>query len=225
RDEAYIGVLIDDLITCGTTEPYRMFTSRAEYRLLLREDNADFRLTPKGRELGLVNEVRWKQFSAKWEAIEKENQRLAQQHTRREQISEEAAMTLLCEPLRREYRLIELLRRPQMSYEKLMQLMGETAAVDSIVAEQITIQAKYAGYIERQQQEISRQQRYEGLQLPLALDYRQIKGLSAEVQEKLARVRPTTLGQAARIPGVTPAAVSLLLVHLKRVSTLKETGT
>lgn len=225
RDEAYIGVLIDDLITCGTSEPYRMFTSRAEYRLLLREDNADFRLTPKGRELGLVDDVRWKQFSTKWEAIERENQRLAQQQVRPGQISEEAAVTLLGEPIRREYRLIELLRRPQMSYEKLMYLIGETVAVDSIVAEQITIQAKYAGYIERQQQEISRQQRYEGLHLPLALDYHQIKGLSAEVQEKLARVRPTTLGQAARIPGVTPAAVSLLLVHLKRVSALKETGT
>jgi tRNA uridine 5-carboxymethylaminomethyl modification enzyme len=221
RDEAYMGVLIDDLITCGTTEPYRMFTSRAEYRLLLREDNADLRLTPKGRELGLVNDIRWRQFSAKREAIERESQRLIQQRVRPEQIAEKEAFTLLGEPLCREYRLMELLRRPQISYEDLMHLIGESVAVDPIVAEQITIQAKYAGYIERQQQEIIRQQRYESLRLPLSLDYHQVKGFSAEVQEKLARVRPTTLGQAARIPGVTPAAVSLLLIYLKRTSALE----
>lgn len=223
RDEAYVGVLIDDLITCGTSEPYRMFTSRAEYRLLLREDNADWRLTPKGRELGVVEQSRWERFKAKWEAIERESQRLAQQRIRPDQVSTQQAVALLGEPLRREYRLIELLRRPQVSYEKLMGLIGEPAAVDPIVAEQVATQAKYAGYIERQQQEIARQQRYEGLRLPLDLDYYQVKGLSAEVQEKLARVRPATLGQAARVPGVTPAAVSLLLVYLKRASALEAT--
>lgn len=222
RDEAYVGVLIDDLITCGTSEPYRMFTSRAEYRLLLREDNADLRLTPKGQALGVVDETRWRQFNSKWEAIERENQRLSQQRIGPDQVAQEEATTLLGEPLRREYRLIELLRRPQISYEKLMRLIGEPVAVDLVVAEQIAIQAKYAGYIERQQQEINRQQRHEGLRLPLDLDYHQVKGLSAEVQEKLARVRPATLGQAARIPGVTPAAVSLLLVYLKRARVLEE---
>jgi tRNA uridine 5-carboxymethylaminomethyl modification enzyme len=222
RNEAYIGVLIDDLITCGTTEPYRMFTSRAEYRLLLREDNADLRLTPKGRELGLVDDIRWRRFSTKWEAIEKESQRLTQQWVGPDQIAEKEAIALLGKPIRREYRLMELLRRPQISYEQLMCLMGQSVAVDPIVAEQITIQAKYVGYIERQQQEIERQQRYENLRLPLDLDYYQVKGFSAEVQEKLARVRPATLGQAARIPGVTPAAVSLLLIYLKRVSVLED---
>jgi tRNA uridine 5-carboxymethylaminomethyl modification enzyme len=221
RDEAYIGVLIDDLITCGTTEPYRMFTSRAEYRLLLREDNADLRLTPKGRELRLVDDVRWRRFSAKWESIEKENQRLTQQRVGPAQIAEKEAIALLGEPIRREYPLMELLRRPQVSYEKLMCLIGQSVTVDPTVAEQIAIQAKYAGYIERQQQEIIRQQRYESLRLPLDLGYHQVKGLSAEAQEKLSRVRPTTLGQAARIPGITPAAVSLLLIYLKRMSALE----
>lgn len=218
RDEAYIGVLIDDLITRGTNEPYRMFTSRAEYRLLLREDNADLRLTPKGRELGLVDNTRWERFTAKWEAIESENRRLIKQRVGPDQIVEAEAITVLGEPVRREYHLIELLRRPQVSYQSLMNLIGEPVTIDPVVAEQITIQAKYAGYIERQQQEIERQQRHEGLRLPLDLDYYRVKGLSAEVQEKLARVQPATLGQAARIPGVTPAAVSLLLVHLKRAS-------
>lgn len=218
RDEAYMGVLIDDLITCGTSEPYRMFTSRAEYRLLLREDNADLRLTPKGWELDLVDDIRWERFSAKWEAIERENRRLAQQWARPDQIIAEEAVTLLGEPLSREYRLIDLLRRPQVNYQSLMHLIGEPISIDAVIAEQITIQAKYAGYIERQQQEIDRQQRHEELRLPLDLNYRHVKGLSAEVQEKLTRVQPTTLGQAARIPGVTPAAVSLLLVHLKRTS-------
>jgi tRNA uridine 5-carboxymethylaminomethyl modification enzyme len=224
RNEAYIGVLIDDLITRGTSEPYRMFTSRAEYRLLLREDNADLRLTPKGRELGVVDDQRWARFSAKREAIEKEQQRLTKQRVRPEQLAEEEARAVFTEPMRREYQLIELLRRPHIDYEYLLRLLGEPLTVDPVVAEQITIQAKYAGYIERQQQEITRQLRYEGLSLPLHMDYHQVKGLSAEVQEKLARVRPTTLGQAARIPGVTPAAVSLLLVHLKRASALEETG-
>lgn len=223
RDEAYVGVLIDDLITCGTSEPYRMFTSRAEYRLLLREDNADLRLTPKGRELGVVDEVRWRRFNAKWKAIERENKRLIQQRIEPNQIAEGEAVALLGEPLRREYRLIELLRRPHISYEKLMRLIGEPMAVEPVVAEQIAIQAKYAGYIERQQQEIARQQRHESLRLPLDLNYHQVRGLSIEVQEKLARVQPATLGQATRIPGVTPAAISLLLVYLKRARFLEET--
>ncbi|ABA59526.1 tRNA uridine-5-carboxymethylaminomethyl(34) synthesis enzyme MnmG [Nitrosococcus oceani] len=224
RDEAYIGVLIDDLITCGTSEPYRMFTSRAEYRLLLREDNADLRLTPIGRELRVVDEVRWRRFNTKWKAIERENQRLVQQRIEPDKVSEGEAVTLLGEPLRREYRLIELLRRPHISYEKLMRLIGEPMAVEPAVAEQIAIQAKYAGYIERQQLEIARQQRHESLRLPLDLNYHQVRGLSVEVQEKLARVQPATLGQATRIPGVTPAAISLLLVYLKRARFLEETG-
>ncbi|ADJ29857.1 tRNA uridine-5-carboxymethylaminomethyl(34) synthesis enzyme MnmG [Nitrosococcus watsonii] len=223
RDEAYIGVLIDDLITCGTSEPYRMFTSRAEYRLLLREDNADLRLTPIGRELGLVDEARWRRFNTKWKAIERENQRLVQQRIEPGKIAEGEAITLLGEPLRREYRLIELLRRPHISYEKLMRLIGEPMVVEPAVAEQIAIQAKYAGYIERQQLEIARQQRHESLRLPLDFNYYQVRGLSVEVQEKLARVQPVTLGQAARIPGVTPAAISLLLVYLKRARVLEET--
>ncbi|BAW81206.1 tRNA uridine 5-carboxymethylaminomethyl modification protein GidA [Candidatus Nitrosoglobus terrae] len=220
RDEAYIGVLIDDLITCGTMEPYRMFTSRAEYRLLLREDNADLRLTPKGRELGLVDDIRWKQFSAKWEAIERESQRLAQQWVGPAQIDEKEAINVLGETISREYSLMELLRRPQVNYEKLMGLIGQLVTIDPIVAEQINIQAKYAGYINRQQQEIARQKHYESLRLPLDLNYDQVRGLSTEVQEKLSRVRPTTLGQAMRIPGITPAAGSLLLVYLKRIGGL-----
>ncbi|CAB1277639.1 tRNA uridine-5-carboxymethylaminomethyl(34) synthesis enzyme MnmG [Candidatus Nitrosacidococcus tergens] len=218
RNEAYIGVMIDDLITRGTIEPYRMFTSRAEYRLLLREDNADLRLTPKGRELKLVNDTRWEHFNIKWETIEKERQWLTQQRIRPHQITEKEAIFLFGESIHREYSLMELLRRPHVTYENLMNLIGKLVMIDSTVAEQIGIEVKYAGYIERQQQEINRQLHYENLCLPFNLDYSQIKGFSTEVQEKFTQIRPTTLGQAARIPGITPAAISALLIYLKRTN-------
>ena len=217
RDEAYIGVMIDDLITRGTSEPYRMFTSRAEYRLLLREDNADLRLTETGRRLGLVGEERWRTFCRKREAIERESRRLAQVRLSPREISPEDAQQALGGALSKEQTLLELLRRPGVSYETLMALPGAGARVDDPeVAEQVEIQAKYAGYIARQQQEIERSRRYEETRIPSWLDYHAVPGLSAEVRQKLAGQRPATLGQASRIPGVTPAAISLLLVHLKR---------
>jgi len=217
RDEAYMGVLVDDLITRGTQEPYRMFTSRAEYRLLLREDNADLRLTARGRELGLVDDGRWAAFEQKREAIAQEQQRLHSTWLRVGQLSENDAQHVLGGPLNREARASELLRRPDVSYAALMMLPGIGPGVpDAKVAEQVEIQAQYAGYIERQHEEIARQRRHEETRLPEQFDYYQVRGLSAEVQEKLARVRPATVGQAARIAGVTPAAISLLLVHLKR---------
>jgi tRNA uridine 5-carboxymethylaminomethyl modification enzyme len=217
RDEAYLGVLVDDLITRGTAEPYRMFTSRAEHRLLLREDNADLRLTPVGRELGLVDDERWAAFEAKREAIAREQQRLEQTWVRPQTVPDEEATRLLGQPLGREYRLADLLRRPDVSYHALMGLAAAGQGVaDPVVAEQVEIQAKYAGYIERQQSEIERQRRHEETRLPADLDYREVSGLSAEVREKLGRQRPDTLGMAARIPGITPAAISLLLIHLKK---------
>lgn len=217
RDEAYLGVLIDDLITQGTTEPYRMFTSRAEHRLLLREDNADLRLTPVARELGLVDDPRWAHFEAKREAIACESQRLEQLLVRPQTLDEATSQRVFGGPLSREFRAMELLRRPDVSYAALMSLPGIGPGVgESAVAEQVSIQCKYAGYIERQQEDIQRQQRHETQALPESLDYAQVAGLSAEVREKLAQQRPLTLGQASRIPGVTPAAISLLLVHLKR---------
>ncbi len=217
RDEAYLGVLVDDLITRGTNEPYRMFTSRAEYRLLLREDNADLRLTPKGRELGLVDDTRWAAFEAKRDAVERESQRLRETWLRPETLPAAEAERVLGGPLGREARLMDLLRRPDVSYAALMSLPGAGEAVaEPKVAEQVEVQAKYAGYIERQHEEIARQRRHEETRLPTDLDYAQVTGLSAEVREKLARLRPETLGQAARVPGVTPAAISLLLVHLKK---------
>jgi len=217
RDEAYLGVLVDDLITRGTSEPYRMFTSRAEHRLLLREDNADLRLTPVGRELGLVDEERWAAFEAKREAIQREQQRLHDTWVRPQTVPDAEAGRVLGQPLGHEYRLADLLRRPDVSYDSLMSLAaaGEGVA-DPAVAEQVEIQAKYAGYIERQQAEIERQRRNEDTRLPEDLDYREVSGLSTEVRDKLSRQRPDTLGQAARIPGITPAAVSLLLIHLKK---------
>ncbi len=215
RDEAYIGVMVDDLITRGTAEPYRMFTSRAEYRLLLREDNADLRLTPIGRELGMVDDVRWAAFEAKREAIAREQQRLRDTWARPAEVQN--AEALLGGPLLREYRLEELLRRPDVSYAALSELLpGFEPVKDDQVAEQIEVQLKYAGYIERQHEEIARQQRNEHTVIPENLDYCAVRGLSAEVQEKLTRARPTTIGQASRIPGVTPAAISLLLIYLKK---------
>ena len=217
RDEAYLGVLIDDLISRGTSEPYRMFTSRAEHRLLLREDNADLRLTEIGRRLGLVDEARWAAFVTKREAIERETQRLREVWVRPAQIGEADLQRVLQGPLARESRAAELLRRPEVTYAGLISLPGVgPGEPDPQVAEQVEIQAKYAGYIERQREEIERQRRYEQLTLPLDLDYAEVHGLSREVREKLIRHRPHTLGQAGRIPGMTPAAVSLLLIHLKR---------
>jgi tRNA uridine 5-carboxymethylaminomethyl modification enzyme len=217
RDQAYLGVMIDDLITRGTSEPYRMFTSRAEYRLLLREDNADLRLTPAGRELGLVDDARWQPFCDKQDAIAREQARIAALRVRPETPLAQALAARCGEPINTEQRVDELLRRPALRYAALMQLAGIGPGVaDARVAEQVEIQAKYHGYIERQREEIERQSRNEHKRLPADLDYRAVKGLSAEVREKLAAVRPETLGQAARIPGVTPAAISLLLVHLKK---------
>jgi tRNA uridine 5-carboxymethylaminomethyl modification enzyme len=216
RDEAYMGVMIDDLITSGTREPYRMFTSRAEYRLLLREDNADMRLTPKGRELGVVDDERWAIFSAKKEAVEKETERLAAYKFSPEKTDQTVAESVLGEPLNKVASALDILRRPNVDYAGVLTMLDEQQDVADDVAEQVLIQAKYAGYINRQQSEIERLQRNESTVLPTDLDYKKVRGLSNEVREKLEQVRPANLGQAGRISGVTPAAVSLLLVHLKR---------
>ncbi|MDG9666503.1 tRNA uridine-5-carboxymethylaminomethyl(34) synthesis enzyme MnmG [Hahella sp. CR1] len=216
RDEAYIGVLVDDLITMGTREPYRMFTSRAEYRLLLREDNADLRLTEKGRELGMIDDERWRVFCEKREAIAREQQRLKSIWIQPATEKARKAAELLETELTREYSLHDLLKRPEMTWEKLSLLDAEVATTPFEVAEQLEIQVKYAGYIDRQQEEIERLRRNENMALPADLDYSGIQGLSNEIKQKLTEVRPETLAQASRIPGVTPAAVSLLLVHLKK---------
>lgn len=218
RDQAYIGVLVDDLITHGTNEPYRMFTSRAEYRLQLREDNADLRLTAIGRELGLVDDARWARFETKREAVERETGRLGGLWASPNNAAgREAAQTLGIE-LTRENSALDLLRRPELDYAKLVSLpaFAPDAAVADDVAEQVEIETKYAGYLQRQRDEIARQQRHETTPIPASFDYAQVRGLSAEVQQKLERVRPETIGQARRISGITPAAVSLLLVHLER---------
>ena len=216
RDEAYIGVMIDDLITSGTREPYRMFTSRAEYRLLLREDNADMRLTPKGRELGLVDDVRWAKFNEKRDAVEKETTRLETTMFSPEKIDPQLAEQVLGEPLNKACSALDLLRRPKVDYQGLLTLLDEESALENDVSEQVVIQTKYAGYIARQKNEIERLLRHEETALPEDIDYKVVRGLSNEVREKLEQARPNSLGQAARISGVTPAAVSLLLVHLKR---------
>ncbi len=215
RDEAYLGVLVDDLITLGTQEPYRMFTSRAEYRLILREDNADLRLTEKGRELGLVDDARWAAFCAKREGIELEEQRLKSCWVRPGTPQGDAIAERFGSPLAREYNLLNLLARPEIDYQSLIELTGD-GAPDPQVAEQVEIKIKYAGYIERQQDEIERLRASENIALPADLDYTTIPGLSKEIQHKLDQARPETLGQASRIPGVTPAAVSLLMIHLKK---------
>ena len=217
RDEAYIGVLIDDLITHGTNEPYRMFTSRAEYRLQLREDNADLRLTERGRALGLVDDARWERFSRKRDAVAAETARLAAVWAApNNALGREAVATLGIE-LSRETHALDLLRRPELGYATLMTvpLLGP-GVDDANVAEQVEIEAKYAGYLARQREEIARQQRHEHTPIPAAFDYARVRGLSNEVQQKLERVRPQTVGQAQRIPGMTPAAISLLLVHLTK---------
>jgi len=215
RDEAYMGVLIDDLITCGTQEPYRMFTSRAEYRLLLREDNADLRLTEKGRELGLVGDVRWQAFCEKRELIEKTQAQLKNtwvrvQHNEQLKDSLEA-------PLLHDCRAMDLLKRPEMTYPLIQAIDGlDLPVLTDAAALQVEIQSKYAGYIERQQMDIARLQKHENTLLPSTLDYSQVSGLSLEVVQKLTLVKPATIAQAGRISGITPAALSLLLVHLKR---------
>lgn len=215
RDEAYIGVLIDDLITRGTQEPYRMFTSRAEYRLLLREDNADLRLTEKGFGIGCVDEKRYLQFSKKRDLIEKEQSRLKSHWIQKESIAAKEFEGKYNTPMEREYNLMELLRRPEVNYRQLMTLNGVcTEMPEDTVAEQVEIQAKYAGYITRQEKEIERQKYYEEASIPLNFDYQKISGLSAEVCQKLEKIRPTTIGQASRISGVTPAAISLLMVYV-----------
>ena len=217
RDQAYIGVLVDDLITLGTREPYRMFTSRAEHRLLLREDNADLRLTEKGRELGLVDDMRWAAFCEKREAIERETQRLRTTTLQPTAVSAEDSQRVFGDVLSRDYKLYDLLRRPNVTYVELTALPAVGSPVsDEKVAEQVEIQCKYAGYIDRQQEEIDKQRRNEETRLPEWLDYALVKGLSNEVRQKLQNHRPATIGQASRIPGITPAAISLLLVHLKK---------
>jgi len=217
RDQAYIGVLVDDLITHGTKEPYRMFTSRAEYRLQLREDNADLRLTDVGRSLGLVDDARMQRFERRREAIERETARLRGiWASPQNAIGRDAVATLGIE-LRRESNGIDLLRRPELGYADLMRVQAlGPGVVEADVAEQVEIEAKYAGYLERQRVEIERQQRQETTAIPDGFDYVQVRGLSAEITQKLAQVRPLTVGQAQRIPGMTPAAISLLLVHLER---------
>ena len=218
RDEAYLGVLVDDLITHGTKEPYRMFTSRAEYRLQLREDNADLRLTETGRALGLVNDARWQRFEAKREAIARETGRLrALWATPANALGREVADTLGVQ-VSRETNVLDLIKRPELDYAKLMAVPSIGPAVDDAqVAEQVEIGVKHAGYLDRQRDEIERQQRNESTPIPAGFDFASVRGLSAEVQQKLERVQPETIGQAQRIPGMTPAAISLLLVHLERV--------
>ena len=217
RDEAYLGVLVDDLVTHGTTEPYRMFTSRAEYRLQLREDNADLRLTEKGRELGLVDEARWARFAAKREAIERESGRLAALWAAPGNALGREVEAVLGVALSRETRALDLIRRPELDYAALMRVPALGPGVDDAqVAEQVEIGVKYAGYVERHREEIDRQRRHEDTVIPAGFEYAAVRGLSAEVRQKLEQVRPSSLGQAQRIAGMTPAAISLLLVHLER---------
>ena len=217
RDEAYIGVMIDDLITHGTTEPYRMFTSRAEYRLLLREDNADLRLTETGRRLGLVDDARWERFARKRDAVVAETERLRGVWASPNNALGREAVATLGIDLSRETHALDLLRRPEIDYTTLMTVPTLGPGVDAAdVAEQVEIDAKYSGYLVRQREEIARQQRHEHTEIAADFDYAAVRGLSAEVQQKLSRVRPQTIGQAQRIPGMTPAAISLLLVHLTR---------
>ncbi|HEX7649559.1 MAG TPA: tRNA uridine-5-carboxymethylaminomethyl(34) synthesis enzyme MnmG [Noviherbaspirillum sp.] len=223
RDEAYLGVLVDDLITKGVQEPYRMFTSRAEYRLSLREDNADLRLTEIGRNLGCVGDYQWEVFERKREAVARELERLKSTWVNPRILAAVEAERVLGKAIEREYALTDLLRRPNVSYDSLMTLKGNEGqdlagpgVVDDAIKEQVEIQVKYAGYIDRQAKEVERHDYYENLKLPASIDYMEVRGLSIEVRQKLNKHRPETLGQASRISGVTPAAISLLLVHLKK---------
>ena len=221
RDQAYIGVLVDDLVTLGTQEPYRMFTSRAEYRLILREDNADLRLTEVARDIGLVNDEHWRAFSEKREAIEKEQQRIAEMNVQPESemskaFAEKLAVDGKTKPLTRNYKAADLLRRPEIDYATLVEIIGEGEGVTKSVAEQVEVQAKYSGYLDRQLDEIEKTKRHEKTSIPNVIDYVNVRGLSAEAQQKLSDHRPETIGQAGRIPGITPAAISLLMVHLKK---------
>ncbi|MDX5336458.1 MAG: tRNA uridine-5-carboxymethylaminomethyl(34) synthesis enzyme MnmG [Marinobacter sp.] len=221
RDEAYLGVLVDDLITMGTSEPYRMFTSRAEYRLILREDNADLRLTETGRKLGLVDDERWQKFSDKCEGITKERSRLESTRIHPNTEAGERANGYLKQPMTRDQSLAELLRRPEIAYQHIAEI-GAEQADDPTVAEQVEIEIKYEGYISRQADEIERLRRNENTALPVDLDYEVIGGLSNEIKQKLQTVRPETVAQASRIQGVTPAAVSQILVHLKKRDLLRK---
>ncbi len=217
RDQAYIGVLIDDLITSGTKEPYRMFTSRAEYRLILREDNADVRLTPKGRELGLVDEARFSRFQQKMETISQETQRLKTRFVQPNTVQSQIIDQVCSNPILREYSLIDLLKRPELSYASLINIEGIGPGItDEEAAEQIEISVRYAGYIDRQAIEIERHRQHETTMIPDDFDYAEVKSLSNEVRQKLQKIRPTTLGEASRISGVTPAAISILLVNIKK---------
>jgi len=225
RDQAYLGVLVDDLCTLGTKEPYRMFTSRAEYRLMLREDNADLRLTETGRELGLVDDTRWARYNQKLEAIELERQRLRSLwvHPKSENVAD--VNSIISAPLTKEASAEDLLRRPEMTYARLMTLPDYGPALsDEQAAEQVEIQVKYEGYIARQQEEIDRQLRNENTLLPVTLDYRQVNGLSNEVIAKLNDHKPTSIGQASRISGITPAAISILLIYLKKQGLLRKSA-
>ena len=224
RDEAYIGVLVDDLITMGTSEPYRMFTSRAEYRLLLREDNADLRLTEKGRELGLIDDTRWSAFCEKREAIALENQRLKETWIQAKSVEAEKLQDKLKSPLSREASLFDLLKRPELEYADLGSLKGNpvTGPVAERVAEQVQIDAKYSGYIARQQEDIDRLRAHESTGIPSEFDYLSVEGLSNELKQKLSEAKPQSLARASRIPGVTPAAVSLLMVYLKKRGLLRK---
>ncbi|MEQ5810037.1 tRNA uridine-5-carboxymethylaminomethyl(34) synthesis enzyme MnmG [Alteromonas sp. NFXS44] len=223
RDQAYMGVLVDDLATMGTKEPYRMFTSRAEYRLLLREDNADYRLTALGREAGLVDDARWQAFNIKMEAVEQELQRLRGQWVHPDHAAVQELNPLLKNPVSREHSYEELIRRPEMTYNALMAIEGIGPGIaDPIAAEQVEIQIKYAGYIVRQLDEIAKTQRHENTLLPMDFDYSKISGLSNEVVAKLTEARPETIGKASRISGITPAAISLLLVYLKKHGMLRK---
>jgi tRNA uridine 5-carboxymethylaminomethyl modification enzyme len=217
RDQAYLGVLVDDLITRGVTEPYRMFTSRAEYRLSLREDNADMRLTAVGRELGLVDDARWAAFERKREAVEKEAGRLRSTWINTKLLAQESMQQLFGQSLERDYLAADLLKRPGVGYRDVVALPGAGPGIeDAQAAEQVEIRIKYQGYVDRQQEEVARRAQFEDWRLPADLDYATVRGLSREVQQKLNRHRPETVGQAERISGITPAAISLLLVHLKR---------
>ena len=217
RDQAYLGVLVDDLVTRGVSEPYRMFTSRAEYRLSLREDNADQRLTETGRQLGLVDEERWAAYSRKYEGVAREVERLRSKWVNPRLLPDAEARRVLGKSIEREYSLFDLLRRPEVGYAELMTLPGAGAAeTDPVIVAQVEIQAKYQGYIDRQREEVEKSLSNESLALPADIDYCDVRGLSIEVQQKLNQYRPETLGQASRIQGITPAAISLLQVHLKR---------